>query len=131
MGFFAGIKLFPYLESIAFFGAVPYPTPSHTRLVHMFGHRHVVDNLAKAPRFIATTMSKAKPRKFKNKAALVKMEGGHVEGEARWTARLEFGREAGWPGSGELGQGRVSEALAFWGLPLPTALTNVALIGGI
>ena len=30
-----------------------------------------------------------------------------MEGEARRTARLEFGREAGWPRSRELGQGRV------------------------
>jgi hypothetical protein len=55
----------------------------------------------------------------------VKVEGGHVEGRAGGQAGDRVARV------GILGQGRVSKALVFLGLPLPATLTSATLVGGI
>ena len=65
-------------------------------------------------------------------SALVKVEGGQVEGGADSHARSRpenraFVQAGGWTGH----HGRVSESLAFLGLSLPAALTSATLIGGI
>ena len=78
-------KCSPLLDPLHFLEQRPILRPQTQHLVHMHGHRHVVDNHTKVHRIIASTMSKAKPKKNSNGRRCTS-EGG------------------GWPGGGRGGQ---------------------------
>jgi hypothetical protein len=99
----------PLLDPLHSLEQRPVLRPQTQDPLHMHGCHHVVDNYTKASCFIATSTSKAKPKKFEKKGgAIVKVEGGHVEGGVGSQAG---GRARGQAGNrvarvGRLGQGR-------------------------
>jgi uncharacterized membrane protein YgcG len=158
MGFAAAMKLFSSLESIATLNQQHLvPRPQIQNPVHMLRCRHKIVPLSwihfifwsialsyalipkiqcicmVAAMLLTTTpkllASLQQPRAKQNQKLLKKRRRGNSEGGG-WSDGGRVGSQAG-DGAGGQARDRVSEALVFLGLPLPTALTSAMLVRNI
>ena len=115
----------PLLDPLHFLEQCHVLRPQTQDPVHMHGRHHVIENHTKAPRFIATTMSKTlKKEKRKEKKTNCwrwgTSEGGGRGGQPCWKLGKKQGGRPGWSpgwrlgGQGRAKSGSVRNSRIFW-----------------